>query len=320
MRPGRHLLRGPVARRRRRRGRIMAPGFLAMGALAVALACGEKKAPPPPTRTSSAPALSQAEKDRIRAFWATYGKARDLKLTGKWEEAIPIYRQALDLDPRHEDTLYGLANCHFELDQFEEALKALQRLVEVNPMSHRGYDQMGAVHACPLGTDTFDLAAAETALNRAIEINPEESGALLRLGELVLVKGDEERAFKLLALANQSNFRAVEGYYLRAYMRWKEKRLEESRDLLSEAVRQSKKPKVVAGVPGEGDTKEGSVLPPTTVAEKVLVKACWSGLLKRFPDEKIETEALGAEFASLDSYLKQLRARLVGTGTSTQVQ
>ena len=293
-------------------------GLLALAVIVVGLVYVKGHRDAASTRPSSTPTstLTKEEKDRIQKFWILYRKAKALKLAGDWEAAIPEYRRALELDPRHEDSLYSLANSHFELNQFEEALGVLKLLVEVNGMSHRGYHQMAIIRACPLAGASFDLEAAQAALDRAFELNQEETGALLSLGELALVKGDEKRAFELLALANQSNFRAVQGYYLRAYMRWKERRPDESRDLLLEAIRQSKKPKVVAGVPGEGDTRPGSLQPPTTADEKRLIKPVWSGLAQRYPDDRIGAEALAAEFGPLGAYLEELRTRVVKDGAS----
>ena len=291
-------------------------GLLALAGIVLGLAYVKGHRNARSTKPFYTSTLTKEEKDRIQKFWTLYRNAKTLQLAGDWEAAIPEYRRALDLDPRHEDSLYSLANCHFELSQFEAALGVLKQLVEVNGMSQRGYYQIAVIRACPLAEASFDLEAAQAALDRAFELNQEETGSLLRLGELALVKGDEKRAFELLALANQSNFRAVEGYYLRAYMLWKEKRPDESRDLLLEALRQSKKPKVVAGVPGEGDTRPGSVLPPTTAHEKRLIKPVWSGLAQRYPDDRIGPETLVAEFAALGAYLEELRTRVAKDAAS----
>lgn len=262
-----------------------------------------------PDRASS---ISEERKAGIRDFWAVYRQARSFKLQGIWEQAIESYQRALELDSRHEDSLYGLANCYLEIDRFGEALRCLDRLVEINPMSLRGQLQKGMIHACPAGSE-FDLDAAEAALQRAFEINQEETGSLLRLGEVALMRGDDERAFELFALANRSNFRAVEGYYLRAYIRWEQNRLVESRDLLEEARRRGGEPKVVAGVPGEGDTRPGSSLPPTTLDDKLPLRRFWSGLVKRYPANEIETRVLDAEFNPVQTYLTDLRVQRVAT-------
>jgi len=263
---------------------------------------------PDPGSTST---LTDDEKDRVHRFWKTYRQAQQARLEGRWEAAISDYRRALELNPVHEDTLYYLASCQFEINEFDDALDILNRLVRVNPMSHRGYHQIGLVRSCPLAGRLFDLDAAEAALNRALEINQEETGALLRLGEVALAKGDRPRALEFLTLANRSNSSAVSAYYLRAYIQFGEGNLDETRALLREALRQSLQPKIVAGVSSEGDTRSDRRLPPTTVAEKRLVKPFWEKLNERYPDDRIEDlsrEALRAEFSPLEIHLSELQA------------
>lgn len=260
--------------------------------------------------TSSTHNLSEKEKTRIREFWASFNRAQSLKLKGHWKEAMPYYRRAIELDEAHEDALYNMANCNFELNQFDNALTILKKLVQVNPMSHRGYRQIGAIYSYPLAGSIFDLKAAEAALDRAFEINKEETGVLLLLGELALVMGDQKKAFERFSLVNRSNFRAVAGYYLRAYMHWKNQRIDEASKLLEKAFQQSIEPKVVPGIPGEGDTHPGFLLPPTTLSGKKLIKPFWKDLNSRQPEERITPESLDREFRTLDDYLIKLQMRI----------
>jgi tetratricopeptide (TPR) repeat protein len=286
------------------------PIALVLALVAVAIVLQPRKEPP--TRNAERPAgdtLTTGEKARIRGFWESYREGLSLKLEGRWEEAIAAFRRALELDPDHENSLFNIANCYLELDRTDEALDALEHMVRVNPQSQRGYYQIGLVHACPLEGYPFDLEAAEQALRRAFEINKEESGALLRLGEVVLVRGKPEEALEYLSLANRSNFRAVEGYYLRGYIRWKEGRDDEARELLAEAIEQSRAKKVVPAVPGEGDTKVDAELPPTRMEEKLLFKRFWDGIGDRHEGNEVGPGALESEFHPLDEYVEELRSR-----------
>ncbi len=133
-----------------------------------------------PQKTSS---LSQEERTRIQDFWRFYRLGEQLKREGRWQQAIPEYRRALNVDSQHENSLYSLANCYLELNRFTEALEVLEQLVKAHPMSRRGYQQIGILRASPLAGELFDLLAAKRALLRAVEINKEESGSLLLLAE-----------------------------------------------------------------------------------------------------------------------------------------
>ncbi len=249
--------------------------------------------------------LSKVEKQQIQEFWGSFRQAERLRRVGDWGQAVSTYRLALKLDPAHDRSLYHLSNCLIELNRFEEALTPLRELIRVNPLSQRAHLQIGVIHCCPEAGAAYDLSAARDALRRAVEINPEETGALQRLAGVELVRGEEEEARKLYELATRSNHRAVEGYYIRGYLCWKRGEEEQARELLLKVIEQSKKPVMVAGVPGEGDTKEGSRLPPTTVEEKRLIRPFWKGLEERSRDRF----DLPSEFRSLDDWLTELRAR-----------
>ncbi|MBI5851839.1 MAG: tetratricopeptide repeat protein [Planctomycetes bacterium] len=280
-------------------------GVAVLGAIALGVVYARSKpAAVPADGELGSAALGEAAKARIVEFWSTFRHAQSLRRQGHWEPAIDGFLRALELDPRHQDALYGLANCYIEIGRFEAALAALERLAESDPLGQRAYLQIGLIRSYPGAGDVYDLDAAEAALRRAVEINQEESGAFLRLAEVMLVKGDPDRAFELYALANRSNFRAVEGYYVRAYLRWRAGRAEEAVELLTEAVRQSRAPTIVAGVPGEGDNRPGSTLPPSSIDENRMFARVWNGLAGRFPGGAVTASALDAEFAALDAELR----------------
>ncbi len=51
----------------------------------------------------------------------SYAEAQDLMSAGKWREAVPVYRKAVDLDPSFGRAYAGLAVCYLNLNQTEEA-------------------------------------------------------------------------------------------------------------------------------------------------------------------------------------------------------
>jgi len=191
----------------------------------------------------------------VTAFWEAHRAAMDaMKREGDLERAIVLFRRALALDPSHEDARYYLANCLAATGEPAAALDELDRLRRQNPQSQRAqlrWAVLRAVHA----TSEADLAAAEAAAERALEINREETGSLLLLGELALIRGDDARAEQRLALACRTNPRAAGGFFLRAFIAHRAGRDDESRDLLL-AVRQARgKDWKPAGAVSEGEVK-----------------------------------------------------------------
>jgi tetratricopeptide (TPR) repeat protein len=52
---------------------------------------------------------------------------------GKHDEAIAEYQQALALDPKFADAMHGLAQAHYAKNDFENAIVAAQRILELDP-------------------------------------------------------------------------------------------------------------------------------------------------------------------------------------------
>lgn len=160
------------------------------------------------------------EKKRLLTFWNTQRAAMNaMKVEQNNAKAIGLFHEAIRLNPRHEDSRYYLGLCLASQGDIDGALNALASLQQVNPQSHRAWQQWGVVRAFYARSDA-DLAAAEQALQRAHNLNPEETGALLVLGEVALLRGDRPRAAEHLNAATSTNPRAATGFFLLAYLAW----------------------------------------------------------------------------------------------------
>jgi thioredoxin-like negative regulator of GroEL len=275
-------------------------------ALALALGACAPATPPPRPEPAGSAGPSAAERERRRAFWQRYEEADALRRTGRWPEALPLYEAALEADPRHEDALYGLANCLLELGRHEAARDALSRLVAVNPLSQRAHLQLGYLHSCPEAACCFDLEAAQRELERAVAINREETGALLRLAEIVLARGDRERARDLLGRVRRANTHSVGAPWLLAWIALDEGRPDEARSLLEDAAARSRGPEMPTAVPAEGDTRGDHRLVASMLPAGRIVPPVWKGLADRLPEGLPSEEQARAELARLDA--SRLRA------------
>lgn len=201
-------------------------------------------------------AVSQTNRARIVEFWTKHRAAMNaLKIEKDVRKAIPLFRQALELDPHHEDALYYLGQCLAVQGDVAGALAQWDVLIRINPQSHRAHQQWGTLRALTAASAP-DLQAAEARLEQAHAINPEETGALLVLGEIALLRGDPDKAEQRLAAACRTNPRAAGGFFLRAYLVWKRGDEPRARALLAEARQALGKDWQPKGSTSEGDVKQ----------------------------------------------------------------
>lgn len=202
--------------------------------------------------------LAQAltEKERQVRFWAAQRAAMDsMKVEKDSGKAISLFREAIALDTTHEDSHYYLAQALAEEGQIEAALRELATLQKLNPQSHRAFQQWGNLRALFASTRP-QLHEAEVALQRARAINPEETGALLLLGEVSLLKGDLQEAEVRLSDACATNPRAVGGFFLLGYIAFSHGNIEQAAEYLKQTRAALGKEWQPKGTTAEGDVKK----------------------------------------------------------------
>lgn len=157
-------------------------------------------------------------KAQVLAFWEAYDLARAEFAKGRIPESIAAYRKALEIDPRHEDCHYALGNLLRESGDFDGARRGFESLLALNPRSQRGHGAMGDLLADPRAGPMRDLAAARRHYEAAGGIYTEETGWVVRLGEVTLASGDPagaEKVFRKVLVANPRSFQAL---YLLGYL------------------------------------------------------------------------------------------------------
>ena len=165
-------------------------------------------------------AATDPTREAVRAFWEELRAATDARMRRDCAAAATLYEQALARDPRHEDALYYLGQCRRELGQPAAARAAFERLLGVNPQSSRAHLALGALLASPDASEPMDLAGAEAHLRRAHAINGEETGPVVRLGEVLLVSGRVREAGESFEAALRTNPKSVEAAFLAGYVAW----------------------------------------------------------------------------------------------------
>jgi tetratricopeptide (TPR) repeat protein len=176
---------------------------------------GESPAP------ASAPAAHADERSASLDFWNKQHAAMDaMKRQGDYARAATLFRDALALNPSHEDSHYYLANCLVALGQIPAAIAELDALTRINPQNHRALQRKGELLAASARSRS-ELVQAQRELESAIRLNSEETGTLVLLGEVELARAELAKAETTFTRVCQANPKAANAWFFRAYIAWK---------------------------------------------------------------------------------------------------
>jgi len=282
--------------------------FLVVAGLLFAGAAIRKRGAPPAPAGPDTSAPSADHRERVRRFWETYRRATDLRIAGRPAEAAEAYARALEFNPRHQDALYYQGNMAFDLGRLADAERAWQLLVTVDPSYARGHSQLGVLYSCVGEPALLDLPRASAEFQRALEINREETGPLLHLGEIALLQGDLAQARSWFDKVVGSNFSSVEALFYRGYLAWKADAPDRATQLLAVAAGHSRPAEPRTSVPGEGDTRAGQGPMVANPARCRPMRAAVHDLAAVDPDAV--TSRAGPIYRAFDALLGNVRRTL----------
>ncbi|MCX5795392.1 MAG: tetratricopeptide repeat protein [Elusimicrobia bacterium] len=188
------------------RSYLWMPGFFAVLPLAAALLSRKARIP---LMICGLLYLAMGARDRLATFrdpvslWADAAAKLDPKASknspayrpigclaqayaqrGDQERAIPLYRRALELNPRSVENQYDLGNSLRSVGRCREAVAHYAAAVQLKPFAD-GFNNLGLAFAC-----SGDIAPAIAAYRQAIRVSPDSVEALVNLGNLLQKKGD----------------------------------------------------------------------------------------------------------------------------------
>lgn len=130
-----------------------------------------------------------------------FQKAIDSQKNEKPDMAITLYKEILEIDPKHSASLYNLATLYAQRREYTTAQQHYDQLIAHEPDFVRAYYNSAF---CQL--QQKNVLQAENLLQEAVLLVPEYSAARHLLGSLLFKKGDYEKAHEhfLLALEHDS--------------------------------------------------------------------------------------------------------------------
>jgi tetratricopeptide (TPR) repeat protein len=249
----------------------------------------------PSTAGSGMPAAQsvQLDKTATEQFWAKQHAAMDaMKREHNYAKGAQLFREALAINPNHEDSHYYLANCLVELGDILSAVSELDALIRINPQNHRAFQREGELLAASANSKS-ELTRARRTLDAGLKLNSEETGTLVLLGEVSLAQGDYAEADRDFAHVIQANPRAANALYFRGYAAWKKGDARQASALLIQAHTALGPDWKPSGSALEGDVRR------RMYSE--------SGFLGVFAQQWNGSSDPSLAYAGLDTYLHRLR-------------
>ena len=120
-----------------------------------------------------------------------YVQMGNLKFAQKqYIEAEKAYQQALDLNANSKDALRGLMNIYVAQKQIDRAIAAANAQIAKSPNNGSFYDLLGSL----LFSVKKDLSSAETAFRKSVELDKNNSEAVIKLGQVQAARGEIDQA------------------------------------------------------------------------------------------------------------------------------
>jgi len=240
-----------------------------------------------------------------RQFWETYRLASQKRAAGDLEAAVAQYAKALALKPEHEDSLYYQGNCYLELGRYPEAIEAYERLVTASPEgSSRAYMQLGLVYSCLEAGAPLNLVKAAEYFQRTVQVDP-DSGGLLALGEVALLRGEWQKAWDALESANADNPMSMAAPYLLGYLCYRKGQQAEAWRWFRLAVERGELKKPAVKWTEEGDVKADPELRWRALARQSVFGKYWLPLRKYLKRDSSPAD-MKSEYQQLQEALDRL--------------
>ena len=151
-------------------------------------------------------------------------------LQKRYPEAIKFYEQALDKDPASTDSLQGLMNVYIVEKQLDQAIAAAERQVAKAPSSG-AYDL--------LGTALFqkkDFAGADTAFHRSVDLDKNNSDALMKLAQVQAAEGSAKDALATYQQSIKDHPHEISFYILAGMMYESQNNWDQARNMYQQAL------------------------------------------------------------------------------------
>jgi cellulose synthase operon protein C len=150
----------------------------------------------------------------------------------QYTEAMKFYQQALGMDPSSTDGLQGLMRAYIAQKQADQAIAAARAQIAKVPNSSGFYDLLGTA----LFEQKQDFAGADAALHKAIELDKNNSDALLKLAQVQVAEGSISQALTTDLQSIKDHPRDISFYILAGAMYEKQSNWDQAKAMYQQAL------------------------------------------------------------------------------------
>ncbi|MGI8988212.1 MAG: tetratricopeptide repeat protein [Bryobacteraceae bacterium] len=134
-------------------------------------------------------------------------------LSGEDAKAEASLLKAIDIEPRNAELHYALGRIYYQESRPEPASRQFNKTVELDPASYKAWDNLGLCYQA-LNRDPEAIRAFLKSLDLVHEKHRDYEWPYANLADLLIRKGDYEKAFELAAEAAERNPRSARNFYL----------------------------------------------------------------------------------------------------------
>jgi tetratricopeptide (TPR) repeat protein len=107
----------------------------------------------------------------------------------RYEEAIPYFKKATQMDSTYPDPWNNVAVCYSHLNHLDQAIESLQQGLKINPYYPEGYNNLASFY---LRKKEYDKV--EKCLKTALQLRPHYGKAYFNMGRMYAEKNENKKA------------------------------------------------------------------------------------------------------------------------------
>jgi tetratricopeptide (TPR) repeat protein len=134
-------------------------------------------------------------------------------LGGHLDEALNAFFLLLEKHPEDADGPYMLGRIYYQEGRIDYAIGQFDRVLRLDPRSYKAYDNLGLCYEARGDTDTA-IRYYLTAIKLVEKDHPEYDWAYANLANLLVDKGDVEKAFAAASKAADRNPYSARNFYI----------------------------------------------------------------------------------------------------------